>query len=194
MEDAPRSLRSEVEQARRRAMLSRSHMMPLATYAAGLRRRGLGDVPDFDPYDGGTGSRALFLFEKPGPKAFKSGFISRNNNDSTAENTFQFMLAAGLPREYTCLWNIVPFWNGTIDVSTSELEVGVSCLNELLALLPKLKVAVLVGRKAERAMPLLSRVGLTILTSVHPSPKNRAMAPNRWLTIPSDWARVKTCW
>lgn len=175
-------------------MLSRPHMMALASYAAGLRSRRLGDVPDFDPYDGGTSSRALFLFEKPGPKAFESGFISRNNNDSTAENTFQFMLAAGLPREYTCLWNIVPFWNGTIGVSTSELVVGISCLNELLALLPKLKVVVLVGRKAERARPLLSGSGLKILTSVHPSPKNRAMALDRWQTIASDWARVKTCW
>ena len=58
---------------------------------------GVGPVPDFDPLDGGIETRTLFLFEKPGrmtadgfARRFGSGFISRNNDDQTAEATFAF--------------------------------------------------------------------------------------------------------
>ena len=57
----------------------------------------------FDPRDGGIRAQALFLFEKPGPKANASGFISRDNDDPTAENIFRFMNQAGIPRKKTCL-------------------------------------------------------------------------------------------
>jgi hypothetical protein len=48
-------------------------------------------VPDFDPLDGGVNAQVLFLLEKPGPMAAEdgkragSGFISRDNDDGTAE-------------------------------------------------------------------------------------------------------------
>jgi hypothetical protein len=44
----------------------------------------------------------LFLFEKLGPmtaEAGGSGFISRNNDDPTAEATFRFMEQAKIPRK-----------------------------------------------------------------------------------------------
>ncbi len=85
-------------------MLDCSHLASLARYAAALRAMGRGEVPDFDPQDGGIAARALFLFEKPGPmtipalvgKRTGSGFISRNNDDPTAEATFRFMQDASL--------------------------------------------------------------------------------------------------
>ena len=172
-------------------MLSEPHAKPLAEFVQSLREQGFGDVPDFDPMDGGIRARVLFLFEKPGPKASASGFISRNNDDKTAENTFNFMIQAGLRREDVCIWNVVPAWNGTTKVSSTELRSGVESLKGLFALLPNLRVVVLVGKKAERALPLLEGFGLVLLNSVHPSPKNYAIARDRWETIPAAWARAK---
>jgi hypothetical protein len=87
-------------------------MRKLTQFAAALRERGMGIVPDFDPLDGGVDARILFLFEKPGPMTSEdrggSGFISRNNDDPTAEATFRFMQAAGIPRTLTVIWNVVP--------------------------------------------------------------------------------------
>lgn len=83
MDDSPHSLRDACVRERRKAMLHLPHIAPLAEYAERLRMRGLGEVPDFDPLDGGVEARVLFLFEKPGPmtaeagKRVGSGFISR---------------------------------------------------------------------------------------------------------------------
>jgi len=82
-DDHARSMRDEAVRQRRRAKLSEPHITRLTAYAAKLRGFGKGEVPDFDPLDGGDNARALFLFEKPGPKTSEaqggSGFISRNN-------------------------------------------------------------------------------------------------------------------
>lgn len=147
---------------------------------------------DFDPLDGGTSAQALFLFEKPGPKAACSGFISRNNNDQTAENTFRFMEQAGIPRKLTCIWNVIPGWNGSLKVTSEELRSGVASLPDLFELVPDLKVVMLVGRRAERAKPLLEGRGLPVLSSCHPSPKNYALAREKWLAIPSQWTQVQS--
>jgi hypothetical protein len=52
--------------------------------------------------DGGINAKVLFLFAKPGPKTSQlgggSGFISRNNDDPTAQAVFDLMNEAGLPR------------------------------------------------------------------------------------------------
>lgn len=153
----------------------------------------LGEVPDFDPLDGGTAAKVLLLLEKPGPRAFESGFISRNNNDQTAENTFEFLLASGLERRDACLWNVIPFWNGTTKVSPQELQLGVQCLAGLFAMLPLLRVIILVGRKAERALPLLVGQKYVVLTSFHPSPKVYASMREQWLAIPDQWAKALPC-
>jgi hypothetical protein len=108
-DDAPRSMRDAGVRERRKAMLNRRHVHPLTAYASKVRRdRAPVEVPEFDPLDGGTDARVLFLFEKPGPmtaasgKRTGSGFISRNNDDATAEATFKFMQQAGIPREFAC--------------------------------------------------------------------------------------------
>ncbi len=196
-DDWPRSMRDAGVRQRRRAMLGLPHMVQLKTFAEKLRRPGL-QVPDFDPLDGGVEARALFLFEKPGPmtteegsgKRSGSGFISRNNDDPTAEATFNFMRQAGLPRELTILWNVIPGWNGTRTVTGSELLDGASHANELIHLLPRLRVVVLVGQKAAEARSHLVASGLTLFTSAHPSPLVRARWPKRWNAIPSEWRKV----
>lgn len=191
MNDGPRTLGSLAERERRRAMLDEPHAAPLAQFAQSLRRKDYGEVPDFDPMDGGTLSQVLFLLEKPGPKAFDSGFISRNNDDPTAEHTFGFLEQAGLPREATCLWNVVPFWNGSIKVTSEELRLGVSCLDELFGLLRHLKVVVLVGGKAQRARPLLEAQDLVILESYHPSRRVKNVYRDKWDAIPKEWAKAR---
>jgi hypothetical protein len=119
---------------RRKDMLNMPHILPLAAYSAQLRERNMGEVPDFDPLDGGVDARVLFLFEKPGPMTAEagnragSGFISRNNDDATAAATFEFMRRAGIPRKLTLIWNVVPWWNGTRLVTRQELNLGTVCV------------------------------------------------------------------
>lgn len=79
-------------------------------------------VPDFDPLDGGIAAEVLFLMEKPGPRTDNtgakghagSGFISRDNDDPTAEAILRFMEEAGIARKRSILWNTVPWWNGEV--------------------------------------------------------------------------------
>jgi uracil-DNA glycosylase len=196
--DQPRSLRDPIVRRQRIAMMEEPHIAPLAKYAARLRALGRGEVPDFDPLDGGTKAQVLFLFEKPGPmtsEAGGSGFISRNNDDPTAEATFKFMETAGIPRKKTVTWNVIPWWNGTRKVTTSELQDGTAQLTELIALLPRLHAVVFVGAKAARARKLLAenlaRRQVSSFLSDHPSPLVRAKYPKRWQGIAVEWAKVR---
>lgn len=178
-------------------MLVLPHIEPLARFAADLRVRYNIEVPDFDPLDGGVRARILFLKEKPGPMTSASrsgrvgsGFISRDNDDPTAEATFRFMEQAGIRREDTLMWNVVPGWNGTRKITRQELKEGVAEVRNLISLLPDIEVVVLVGKKAARAEPLLAGTGVTIRHSLHNSPLVRASKPNEWARIPEVWGEA----
>lgn len=173
--------------AARRALLVLPHAAPLAAYAEGLRRPGV-QVPDFDPLDGGTLARVLFVLEKPGPGIHPGGFVSRDNATPTAAAIRAFMAQAGLPRTDTVLWNLVPWWNGTTAVTAAERRAGVQALAALVPLLPALDTAVLVGRTAEAARGALG--SLRVLASAHPSPQVRAGFRARWDAIPGSWAQA----
>lgn len=165
-------------------------------YRDKLRSYGCGEVPSFDPMNGGISSQLLFLFEKPGPMTSSegtqlgSGFISPDNDDPTAEATFNFIASSGIPREMAVFWNIIPWWNGTRDVKPEELDKGLSELCNLVAILEKLRVVVLVGRKAQRAEDFLLEKEIPFLKSPHPSPLVRARYPDQWLSIPSIWGQA----
>lgn len=172
-------------------------MVPLARYVEGLRERHPDwQFQDFDPLDGGTGADMLFLLEKPGPmtsptgKRQGSGFISRNNDDSTAEALFNFMVQAGIPRGRTVLWNVIPGWNRTIRTTSGEIRQGIDELKVLLPLLPRVQTVVLVGGKAQRALPLVQTMGLRVFTSAHPGPKVRSINPHLWKAIPRQWRQA----
>ena len=192
MKDGPRSLSSEQAIEQRIGMLALPHIKPLTNYVDTLRAEGFGDVPYFDPMDGGVNATSLFLLEKPGPMASSSGFISRNNNDPTANNIFNFMEQAKIGRETTCLWNTVPGWNGSRKITSAELKAGAACLQRLFPLLQKLRVVVLIGKKAQRMEPLIADRRIEILTSYHPSPITYATAPDKWATIPKEWVKIHT--
>ncbi len=182
-------------------MLDLPHIAPLTAYAAELAGQAPEvQVPYFDPLDGGIQAQALFLLEKPGPmtapgsegKRAGSGFISRNNDDPTAENIFSFMQQAGLPRKQTVIWNVIPAWNGTIRITPAEHQDGIRHVRELIALLPSLRAVVLVGHKAMRAQPYLASTGFALFSSAHPSRIVRATNPSKWNAIPLEWAKVAT--
>ena len=141
-----------------------------------LHRTGsvIAPVPYFDPWDGGVEATTLFLLEAPGPKAVHSGFVSRNNPDETAKNFFELNIEAGIDRKRTVIWNAVPWYIGDgrkIRAATpKDLADGLRPLPRLLALLPKLREIVLVGRKAEKAAAQLDRNSYAVFTCPHPSP------------------------
>jgi len=184
-------LRVQEQIARRRAELSQPHIAPLTAFARSLRERTGDEIPDFDPWDGGVDAQALFLFEKPGPQASSSGFISRDNDDKTAENTFNFMRSAAIPRKQTCLWNIVPGWNGTIKLKADELRSGAAALTQLLDLLEDLKVVVLVGKRAANAWLKVGNASIPTIESAHPSARNYAFSRKAWDEIPTRWSEAR---
>lgn len=196
--NAPRSLKSRAAIAARRAMRDLPHIAPLRDYAATLRAENPGTVPEFDPMDGDTEARPLFLMEKPGPMTDDlaatgktgSGFISRDNDDPTAEAIFTFMRQAGIARQDTVLWNVVPWWNGTRTITPAELNAGLQQLDALIDLLPKLTTIIAVGRRAARAKTAVEKHGLAFYASAHPSPINRAARPEVWNAIPGIWAEA----
>lgn len=174
--DAPKILGDPETRAARLQQLQDPHVAPLTAFVEQLRSEAGPDagIPYFDPWDGGINAQALFLLEAPGPKAVKSGFISRNNPDETAKNMFELCREAGLERKETVLWNAVPWYigsGGTIRAATpADLEAGLRPLERLIALLPRVKTVVLLGRKAERAAPKVSPVRYRIFKCPHPSP------------------------
>jgi uracil-DNA glycosylase len=158
-------------------------------------------VPNFDPCDGGINAKILFLFEKPGPmtdsKNGGSGFISRDNNDRTAEATKDFLKMAGLERADTVLWNLIPMWNGIIKIKNNEIDVGIGYLKELLEILKNVKVIVLVGRRSQSAKNRIKTIAIKIdrefnlIESYHPSPKVRSTNIKLWNSIPDEWSKCK---
>jgi uracil-DNA glycosylase len=176
--DAPKLLGSPDACTARRRQLSEPHVAPLSAFVASLRNE-CGPyltIPDFDPWDGGVGAEILYLLEAPGGRAIGSGFVSRNNPDETAKNFFELNQAAGIPRQRTVTWNIVPWYVGTgkriRPVVRTDIEAALPFFRQLLDLLPRLRAAVLIGRKAERAADVLAetRPEIRVFRSPHPSP------------------------
>lgn len=196
--DGPKTLRSSEERAARIAKLNAPHMVALTDFVQRIRQTL--DVPDhvpfFDPCDGGTSARALFLLEAPGPKAKASGFVSRNNPDQTAKNLFELHRDAGLSRNDAVLWNVVPWYVGSDtkirSVDLADLLRATPYLKELLALLPNLQVVVLVGRKAQAVQPQLADIPQRVYASAHPSPVPMTTNPNTRDEILRVWKDVAT--
>ncbi|MGK8200583.1 uracil-DNA glycosylase [Burkholderia cepacia] len=196
LDDAPRTLRDPHTIAHRRALLVEPHIAPLARYVQGLREQHpTYEFQDFDPLDGGVHADMLFLLEKPGPmtspngKKQGSGFISRNNDDPTAEAVFRFMQEAGIPRQRAVLWNVIPWWDKSIKFTAAEVRRGIEELRHLLPLLPNVRTVVLVGGQARRAHRLLQtlRPDLRICTSAHPGRQVYRFNSDQWHAIPEQW-------
>jgi len=197
--DRPRSMRLPEIRAARLEALYQPHMAPLTEFVHQLRQRDSNEYPFFDPADGGINASILFLLEKPGPMTVPagrglrqgSGFISRDNNDPTAEAAFAFHRAAGIPRSETLMWNVIPGWNGTIKVTAAELAAGVQEVAKLIGLLPRLRTIVLVGGRAAKAETLIRSLGdYVVHRSAHPSPQVKVTRREMWDRIPDAWAEA----
>lgn len=169
--------------AYKKAQIDARHVAPLNAMVRRIQDEHDG-VPFFDPGDGGTNARVLLLLEAPGPEA--TNFVSCDNDDQTAENTFNLLADARLARCEIVVWNVVPFYIGKEDRSKlraarqTDLDAGRPWLVELIGLLPRLDTVVLLGRSAQRAEPLIRQLNpdLRILNGWHPSP----VAMNRYPT------------
>lgn len=185
----------------RRLELTKPHVEPLQRYVEEMRNRIPRDrfVPNFDPWDGGIDATCLLLLEAPGRWAKASGFASRDNNSQTSKNLFTYSQIAGIDRRKTLMWNVVPWYIGTQNTirqaNSSDLREGVGHLLELIALLPKLKLVVFFGGKAQTAQGPLAgaRPSLQFLAAMHPSnvalnqkPENRSI----FLQTLMDVARI----
>ena len=151
-------------------------MASIESYRAALAIRH-GDVPHFDPFDGGADAACLMLLETPGPRAGATRFVSRDNATATARNITCFCAAAGLDRRDMILWNAVP-WVIHADgarnraPTRAETDAGLALLAGLLERLQHLRVAVLAGRVAGRAAAIVMRTkpNVAVLRMPHPSP------------------------
>src|ERR1700693_922700 len=176
--DRPKLLGDPEARQARLGELHEPHIAPLTAVVQTLRQEVGKDahIPYFDPWDGGDEAQVLMLLEAPGPRAVRSGFVSRNNPDETAKNFFEINVAAGLERKRTVVWNIVPWYIGTGTkihaAKSTDIKAGVPSLLRLFGLLPRLRAVVLIGRKAERAKAAIAgaRPELQLLTCPHPSP------------------------
>ncbi|SNR38587.1 uracil-DNA glycosylase [Paracoccus sediminis] len=190
----PRALKDTDAVKMRHALRADPHIAPLASYVDALRAENRGYVPDFDPLDGGVDAEILFLLEKPGPKTDPanggSGFISRDNDDPSAEATYRFMELAQVPRRASVIWNAIPWWNETTEVSPRERSEGMLRLSELLRLLPHLRSVVLVGNNAKKARSVVEATGMQVFESAHPSAQVRGANRRLWDQIPDQWRRA----
>lgn len=173
-------------------MLAAPHVAPLREWVEKLRCDFPDDeFPDFDPLGGGVHSDILFVLEKPGPRtSFEgggSGFISVDNDDETAEASRYFLSEVGIRRGRACHWNIIPAWNGKIQYVAKDWRLGMPVLLDLVALLPMLKVVVLVGNTAQNAEDALRARGLAVFKSAHPSLKVQNIFPEKWVAISEQW-------
>jgi hypothetical protein len=149
-------------------------------------------VPWFDPTEAGVEAPILLLFENPGRRAavdHGSGFISADNDDRSADNTWHIFKEAGIDRPHDIVaWNIVPWYLGderTIGtVKTRDLDQARPALLELLSLLPKLRVVVLFGRVAQKGWDRMRPdSSVVVLRAPHTS--------GRWLNShPEDRQRI----
>jgi hypothetical protein len=155
---APRTNSDPREVERKLALLDEPHVAPLTEFVRRLREvHGPDLVPWFDPTEAGTQASILLLFENPGRKAYGgqgSGFISADNDDPSANNTWHIFKEAGIDRRHDIVaWNIVPWYLGDDrkigKVGPKDLAEARPALAELLGLLPRLRVVVLLGRKAQ---------------------------------------------
>ena len=169
--------------------LHQPHVAPLTAFVEQIRAETGGEVPWFDPDNGGVRARALLLLEAPGARstattgprstAAGSGVISADNNDASAAAMWGLYREAGLEQDRIAVWNIVPWYLGSPTkiraAGRSDLELSQPYLHRLVTLLPELRVVLALGVPARDGWLryLLTHDGplLPTLACPHPSPR-----------------------
>ena len=169
----------------RLALLSQPHVALLSNFRAQLLENlpKSSFVPNFDPKDGGIEARVLLLLETPGRVPRVTQFTSLDNPSMTSKNLLPMVIAAGLKRSEVLMWNLVPWDIGTEtkiqSTKSNHHSLGTVALLRLLELLPRLRVIVFFGTKAEVALKDVQgvRTDLLLIRSPHPSPSNLNTRP-----------------
>lgn len=123
-------------------------------------------------------ARCLFLFEAPGGRAVRSGFISRNNPDETARTFLELNEYASLDRCLTVSWNIVPWY---LSSDTKIRAAKRTDIDQGLPHLLSVDIIALSGRKAQRATNATKQTypSMQIVKMWHPSPQSLNHVPSR---------------
>ncbi|MCR0981865.1 uracil-DNA glycosylase [Roseomonas populi] len=180
------ALSDPAELAARHALLRDApHTAPIRILAERIREATGRPVPEPDPLDGGAEARLLLLLETPGPRlSHENAIVSRDKSGGTGANLRRFLDAARIDRRDMLIWNAVPWIihePGALNRAprTAELRAGLEWVPPLLEVMPNLRVAVLAGRFAAAAEPVLraARPGLPVLTMPHPSPTYVCTSP-----------------
>lgn len=171
--------------ALKRGHLRDPHVAPINDLADAIAdaegiARGL--VPYVDPQLGGIHARVLALLDNPSTKAEAgtgSGLLSLENDDRSAKNCAAFYNDIGLGPELLVHWNVAPApisGEKNSGSSIDERERGAVWLQELVALLPNLKVVLLMGDNARDGW---KRSGLTlpkvVIPEAVPHPSQRGL-------------------
>ena len=84
----------------------------------------------------------------------------------------ELLKCARIARSDTLRWNILPWYEPVnAKISASDLACGAGYLSELIAMLPRLRVVVFVGKRAQKAAPIVViPVGVKVLNCPHSSP------------------------
>ena len=139
-------------------------------------------VPRFDPSSAGVDAEALLLLQSPGPASTSergSGIISAFNDDATAEHFHQLLTRHGIGFDRILLWNVVPWWlpatstTGTFrSPGSADLSAAAPWLERVLALLPKTRAIVTLGRKAQTGLERYAadrELPYTMMACPHPA-------------------------
>ena len=138
------------------------------------------EVPGFDPRNGNLAAPLLILLETPGPAAVAERVVSQHNDSGTGRNLRRLLAEAGLTDSDLCLWNVVPWVLGGRSPRVSERRQGQRCLLPLLGAMPRLRVAMLLGRNAQAASATVAEGSeAMVLTAVHPSGQ-ALQTPRQW--------------
>lgn len=202
MTDQPRLFHDPQEVSKREMEIDLPHVAPLNNWVRKLRQKFDNDanIPWFDPWDGGIEAKILWLLEAPGPKATKkrgSGFISCNNDDQTAKNTWETREEAGVPRKMVVHWNVIPYYIGSDTKIRAYNNTDVASvrpyLKELLGFFPNLKAVILGGTAARTVWYDLStkNTSLHVIECPLPSPTNLNTRPGYREKVVSAWREAK---
>lgn len=129
-------------------------------------------IPYVDARYGGVESKVLFLFETPGPRTHVvndgSGFLSPQNDDPSAKRFLQCLNDVGLDLDRVITWNAYP-WNlpKGEKVTAQRLNEGLDPLQRLLDLLPRLRVVLTMGGKAENSWNRLRKSNRSCVATYH---------------------------
>lgn len=165
--------------SQQRAQAYDDHVRPINEFIDALRTTGNGWVPHVAPHHGGIEAQVLVILRSPGSGAQAgtgSGFLSTENDDTTAETMAELLTGAGIDSRSITPWNAYP-WSIGGDPSKTQIKTGIEPLVRLVDLFPSLRAVLLHGGEAqycwqhavERYPASLGK--LLVIPTYSPSPK-----------------------